>query len=130
MGDHNQGAGELQQGLFQHLLGAQVQVVGGLVQDEEVGLCKADDCQLQPGLFPAGKLAYPLEDILPLKAHGPQHIPQRGLVAAGICLPKGIQHRQVSIQMLAPLVVVGGLHPPAPGDAGLWLHRQLAQQAF
>ena len=50
--DSNQGAIELGDGLFQHLLGRDVQVVGGLVQDQEGARPHHELGQSQPRFLP------------------------------------------------------------------------------
>ena len=51
MGDGNDGAFELDQGLLQHLLGGDVQVICGLIQDQEGALSEHELSEGQPGLF-------------------------------------------------------------------------------
>ena len=52
-----QAAPELQQEIFQDRKGGQVQVIGGLVEDQEVGVAEQDGKQVQPAFFAAAELA-------------------------------------------------------------------------
>ena len=56
VGDGQDGALEPFQILLQPLGGPQVQVVGGLVQKEDVGVLQDEPGQVDPGLLPAGQL--------------------------------------------------------------------------
>jgi hypothetical protein len=47
VGDHQDAAGEVDEGRLQDLEGEEVQVVGGLVQDEEVGVLEEEPGQEQ-----------------------------------------------------------------------------------
>ena len=55
MGDGQHRALEPLQIALQPLGGVQVQVVGGLVQQEDVGILQNEPCQVDAGLFPAGQ---------------------------------------------------------------------------
>ena len=55
MGDGQHGAAELEDVLLQPLHAPEVQVVGGLVQQEDVGLLQQQAGQVHPGLFAAGE---------------------------------------------------------------------------
>ena len=57
MGDQDQGALELEQGLFEHVEGRDVEVVGRLVEHQQVGGAKHQSRQDGPGLLAAGELA-------------------------------------------------------------------------
>ena len=56
VGDGQDGALEPFQILLQPLGGTQVQVVGGLVQKEDVGVLQDEPGQIDPGFLPAGQL--------------------------------------------------------------------------
>ena len=53
MGDCQQGAVEIQQGILKHFAGGNVEVIGGFIQKEEVGARKGDQGDLQPGALSA-----------------------------------------------------------------------------
>ncbi len=55
VGDGQHRALEPLQVALQPLGGVQIQVVGGLVQQEDVGVLQYKPCQVDPGLFPAGQ---------------------------------------------------------------------------
>ena len=84
MGDRQHGALELVQILLQPLGGLQVQVVGGLVQQQDVGVLQDQPAQIHPGLLPAGE---PVEELFPhpradLKAAAHLVLPGVGVIAA------------------------------------------------
>ena len=62
MGDGEHGALEFLQILLQPLGGPQIQVVGGLVQQEDVGVLQNEAGQVHPGLLSAGEF---VEELLP-----------------------------------------------------------------
>ncbi len=57
VGNHHQAAGKILQEIFQHLQRHDVQVVGRLVEDEEVGIFHQHREQVQTTALPAGELA-------------------------------------------------------------------------
>ena len=56
MGDGHHGAPELLDVVLQPLGGVEVQVVGGLVQQQDICVLQDQAAQVHPGLFPAGEL--------------------------------------------------------------------------
>ena len=79
MGDGQDSAFESLQVALQPLGGVQVQVIGGLVQQEDVGVLQNEPCQVDAGLLPAGqRVKGPLTHILP-DAQTVAHLVQPGL---------------------------------------------------
>ncbi len=73
--DEYDGAGEIRQRILEDLLGGQVEVVGGLVEKEQVALVEHQPRQRQPAAFAAGKLAHPLEDVIATEEQARQMAP-------------------------------------------------------
>ncbi len=68
MRDQQNRAGVVRQNVLQHFLGGQVQVVGGLVQQEQVGVRQRQLGQRQASAFSAGEGLHARKDFLAGKA--------------------------------------------------------------
>ena len=134
VGDGEDGALVLAEVALQPLGGVEVQVVGGLVQQEEVGVLQNETGQVDPGLFPAGEggkllLPHGLGD-----AQARCDLAQRGggVVAPGMLILRRQrvvpgQQRLVlrSLGQLGGKVGELGFHVVEPGKGGVQhvLHR-------
>ncbi len=67
MRDQQDRAVEILQHILQHLLARDIQMVCGLVQQEEVGLLQGQDRQRQPAALAAAQAADSFEDVIFLK---------------------------------------------------------------
>ena len=100
MGDGEHRPLELVQVLLQPLGGPQVQVVGGLVQQEDVRVLQNEPGQVHPGLLPAGEL---VEELLPHALGDGQAVAH--LVGLGV-------------RLIAPGGLKGGGELVVPGQEG------------
>ena len=64
MGDQQDGALEGEQGVLERLAALQVEMVGGLVEDQDVGARGDEDRQRETPLLAAGDVVEPLVDVL------------------------------------------------------------------
>ena len=123
VGDRQHRALELVQILLQPLGGLQVQVVGGLVQQQDVGVLQDQPAQVHPGLLPAGE---PVEELFPhpradLKAAAHLVLPGVGVIAA-----PGLEGGG---ELVVPAQQGGVLPPLHPGGQLLHLLLHLPQGA-
>src|SRR5207245_10283199 len=65
-------SGELPQCFEQHILGLQVEVIGGLVKQKEIRRAQEHPCESVAIAFTTGKHADALEDVIVGKQEGPQ----------------------------------------------------------
>ena len=82
MGDQDHGALEGRQRLGERLAHLQVQVVGGLIQQQQVGLLPGHQGQRQARLLAAGEAPHLAEDVVTREAEAAQEVADR-LVAGG-----------------------------------------------
>src|SRR5690606_37799761 len=73
MGDQNQALGETAEETLEPFDRFQVQVVGGLVEEEQVGLAEQRPSQLRPGPLPSGQLVEGFGEVLLAKAEAKEH---------------------------------------------------------
>ena len=78
MGDVEDGPREAADRLFQHFLADHVEVVGGLVQDQEVGAGQHELREGDAAAFAAGQIRDALEDIVPGEQEGGEHAADSG----------------------------------------------------
>ena len=90
MGHEEHGPLEPTQGLHEHLLGVEVQVVGGLVEHQEVRGIEQHLAQDQAALLAAGEHADRLVDLVPGEVEG----------AEGVALARGRRGREGGVQLL------------------------------
>ena len=114
MGNHQDSARELAQRLIQCLLGVQIQMVGGLVQDQHIGLAQHHNGKLELGPLTAGQRPHLLIDILA----GEQYIAQHGadchLIEPGIAVPQLIQSGLFIVKAGVLLLIVGEIDILSP----------------
>jgi len=79
------------QSVLENLLCAHINVVGGLVHEQEIGLGQHQACQKKPGLFAAGQRAHSLKHIVAGKKKGGQDAPQLALGKMHVNVPEGLQ---------------------------------------
>ena len=109
---HKQGGAVVgHQGVLEHLLGRDVQVVGGLIQYQQVAGGEQHQGQGQPGLFPPGQLAHLLEHGVVTEAEVAQQAPHLGLGPVGHRLEEGVDHAAGEVEGLGlVLLEVAGHH--------------------
>ncbi len=73
MGDEHHRAAVPDQGLLEHLLGRDVEVVGGLVEEQEVGLLERDLAEQQAGALPAAQLTDQLVHVVAAEEQGAEY---------------------------------------------------------
>ena len=93
MGNEDHRSAKILQGFQQHVLGMQIQVVGGFVQNQQVYRPQQKLQQGQAALLPTRKHIKALEHVVPSEQEGAQHVPHPGNQLQG-CLALDIfQHR-------------------------------------
>ena len=106
---------------FDPLSGRNVQVVGWLVQHQEVDALVHEHTQLEPGTLAAGQGVDGLEHVLPLEPEGAQ--PISCLLSGAILFPQhGVQQRPLRILKL------DDLGQAALADGGAIMHPTLVGQ--
>ncbi len=80
VGDHGRAASEVEECLFEGAQGVDVQVVGGLVEEQHVAAASDQLREVEPVAFPAREHAHALLLVRPLE-------PERRDVGAGLDLP-------------------------------------------
>ena len=133
--DHNGGAGEVQQGLFQRAQGFHVEVVGRLVQQQHVGALFQGQRQVQAAALTTGEVLNELLLIAALEVEAADVGARRDLVVADANLSEPsetISHTVLlAVQVFATLIDAGQLHGFADFDAArirLLLAHQHAEQ--
>ena len=136
MADQQQGAVELEQALLEQVQGLHVEIVGRLVEHQQIAGTREQSRQQQPVALAAGQGAHRLARALRLE----QEVPEPGHQVAGApadldpVAPLGdvVEHAGVGVQGCPLLVEVGDLQPRAaaqPARIGLQLPQQQADQA-
>ena len=116
VGDEEHGAFEVGQGGDQHFLGGHVQVVGGLVQHQQVGRIKQHLGHDQPRLLAAGQHAAGLFDIVAREAEAARQGAQGALARLGEGAVQRLEDRLLAVQQVHG--VLGEIaHPDAGADA-------------
>src|SRR5690606_10780962 len=82
MGDKDDAAGKTGQSLEEHVLCLDIEIVGGLVQDQEIVIAQDKTGKEHFGPFPPTEIGDPLERALFPQAHAAQHGPDERLVFA------------------------------------------------
>lgn len=102
---------EVRDGLLEHLLGRDVQMVGRLVQHEQVGRGEHHLRKRDPGLLPAAQGADLLLDVVPLEHELPEERPELVVRLLRRRLGDGLNDRLVEVERLGlVLLEVVGLH--------------------
>ena len=118
MADHDQGAGELLQGVEQHLARLDVQVVGGFVEDEEIERPGQQHGQHHPAFFAAAEDFHLLVDIIALEEEGGAEVADHADIGLGHGRLHGCGHRHLTVEQ-----VHGMLAEIADLDVGADGHR-------
>mmetsp|Transcript_22661 Transcript_22661/g.36626 ORF Transcript_22661/g.36626 Transcript_22661/m.36626 type:complete len:431 (-) Transcript_22661:505-1797(-) len=92
MADHEHGALPGRQGLHQHLDRVHIEVVGGLVQQEDVVGDQAEDRQRHAGFLPAAQHPYLPQRHIASQTQGTHCVPGFEVCDGWIALPHHLQH--------------------------------------
>ena len=106
VGDVEHSSRVVDQGVLQDFLGGNVQVVGGLVQDQEVGLGEHKLCQGDPASFSAAQVFDALEHVVAGEQEGGQHVADLGVVHVGVGVLKFVKKSFLHVEYLVFLVVI------------------------
>ena len=110
MGDVEHGPFVPVQGIFQNLLGDDVQMVGGLVQDKEIGLRKHQLCQGYPAPLAAAQSVDGLEHIVAGEEEGGQHVADLRIGQIRIGIGNFLKNGFVHMKNVVLLIVVANLN--------------------
>ena len=126
--DEEHGAVEVQQRPFQGVAGPEVEVVGGFVEDEEIGVRGGQPGQRRPATLAAAEVAHPLQRRVAADAEAGQQVAALLVVELLVRRADGLQGGLLVVQGGQLLVEVTHRHAlPQPGVA--FLGRFQAQQA-
>ena len=127
MGDEQQHALEFLNGGLHPLPGRNVQMVGRLVENQQVDFLVHEHTQSQPGLLAAGEIAHLLEHIFPLKEELAQPVPGH-LGRAVLLVEHGVVKAPLRVVKVNDLGQIAPFHRGAELDFALAV--LLPQQAF
>ena len=116
MGDQDDGTGEGRQRPQDLLAAGRVEVVGGLVQEQDVGAGDHQDGQRQAGLLAAGQDARRLVGVGSGEQEGAQHAAHLGVVHAGGGAAQVLHDARRGVDGLVLLGVVADLEAVAAED--------------
>ncbi len=109
--------------VLEHLLGNHVQVVCGLIEDQEVRLGEHKLGKGNPALLAAREVPDVLEHVLPGKEEGGKKRPDLRVVHVGMLVRNFLKERVVVVQDVVLLVVVADVDVCAEADRTLvWLY--------
>ena len=131
MRDDQQRAGEVEQGVFEHFLRRDVQMVRGFVEDQEIGAGHHEFQERQFCFLTPGQILYLLEDVVPVKAEPAQQLAQLDLVVFDVGGMHLFEHGLLRVQQFLLLVVVAAhdvLAQAQPAAVGLQLPEDDLQQ--
>ena len=115
------------EGIFQNFAGNDIQMVGRLVEDQQVGFGQHELCQRDTAFFTAGEFAYKLEYIVPGKEKGSQQVSDlcigHGRKGVGNLFKNGI----TVVQDVMFLVVVADVDVGTKSDMSCVLSKQTVQ---
>ena len=104
------------QSIFQNLFGVNIQVVGRLVEKQEIGFGKHKFCQGDTSLFSTGNLFI---DILPGKEKSSEDIADLRIVKIRVVIVDFIKNRFFLVQYIVLLVVIAKFHVRAKDGSTL-----------
>ena len=110
VGDAQDGACVSADSVLQDLLGEDVQVVRGLVQDQEISFREHQLGKGQTPALTAGQIRYELEDVVSGEQECGQRIPDLGIVERRIGVLQFIEQGLVRVQDLVFLIVVADVY--------------------
>ena len=84
-----------------------VQMVGRLVEDQKICVGEHELCERQPPALPAGEIRHALVDIVPREEKCREHVPDLGVVHVGPGVLELLEERELRVQDLVFLIVVG-----------------------
>ena len=96
--------------IFQDFLGDHIQMIGGLVQDQEVGLGEHELGQGYASLLAAAQIADPLEDFLACEEEGSQKAADLCVVHGRVLVGDLLEHGLIVVQYMMLLVVVADVN--------------------
>ena len=99
-------------------------MVGGLVQDEEIGLRQHQLRQGDPAPLAAAQIPDALEHVVPGEEEGRQHAADLGVVHVGVGVLELVKESLLHVEDLVLLVVVADVDPGSQADLpGVRLHQ-------
>ena len=110
VGNHDDRPREFQQSILEDFLAVDVQMVGGLVQDQGVGSAKHHFQQRQPGFLAAGQAPHLQKHVFPAEQETSQNRPHLGIRVQPVRLFQLFQYRVPVVEQELPLVVVAEGH--------------------
>ena len=110
MGDVENGSGVMNQRVFQNLLRGDIQMVGRLIEDQEVRLREHQLRQGNTPAFAAAQIADALKDIVAGEEKCRQHISDLRVVHIRVGVLQLVKERLVHVQNLVFLIVVTDMH--------------------
>ena len=110
MGDVENGSGIMNQRVFQNLLRGDIQMVGRLIEDQEVRLREHQLRQGNTSAFAAAQIADALKDIVAGEEKCRQHISDLRVVHIRVGVLQLVKERLVHVQNLVFLIVVTDMH--------------------
>ena len=121
MADHEDGAFEFVDRSLERFSRPDIEVVGGLVHDEEIGRCGAEAGECGLGLFTAGKLADGMKRDVAFQPEAGEQVADVVLDPIRIIFrPDGADDRGAGVERSQALIVIADLHlVPELGFAGI-----------
>ena len=127
VGDIEDGAVIGVEGIFQNLSGDDVQVVGRLIEDEQICLGEHELGKGYTALFSAGELADQLEDVVAGEEEGGQKVPHLGVGHGRIGVGNLFKDRVAIVEDVVLLVIVSDVDIGAQADMALVLPQKTVQ---
>ena len=115
MGDIKHGAGVAVQGLLQNLLGDDVQMVGGLVKNQEIGLGEHQLRQRDASPFAAGELRDSFEHIVAGEKKSGQGASNRCIIQIRVSVGNLFKQCLFRVQHVMLLIVITDMNLGAQG---------------
>ncbi len=92
-------------------------MVGGLVQNQEIGIAQHELGQGDPAPFPAAQIPDVLEHIVPGEQESGQNISYFRIIQIGIVVGNLLEQRLLPVEHMVLLVVIADLHVHAQAEA-------------
>ena len=126
VGHVQDGAGVAVQRRFQDFLGGDVQMVGGLVQNEKIGFGEHELCQGNTTPFTAAQVFDPLEHIIPGKEECCKHISDLCFGKSWIRVGNFLKNSFIHMKNMMFLVIISDLNFGTQGKlAGICLDKSV-----
>ena len=110
MRDRDDGAAKIRQRILQHFAGIHVQMVGRLVQQQQVVFAKHERRQRNTAFFAAGKGMNGFKHVVARKQKHAQRAAHVGLLHLREAIPDLVQHGFIVMQCALMLIVVADIH--------------------